>query len=142
MTQPNDMSQSGEQRLKDRRRNFWRYVGIAIFVAMLAGFFSGFLMGTYENGEIGLWVPLSAGVVAIALWIWFSVDYFKRIDELDLMDNLWSHLIGVYGAVLTYASWFLLAELDVTPEPTAFGVVAAMLGFTFLAYGARKLGWR
>ncbi|NVE93759.1 hypothetical protein [Altererythrobacter lutimaris] len=142
MTQSNDMSQSGEQRLKDRRRNFWRYVGIAIFVAMLAGFFSGFLMGTYENGEIGLWVPLSAGVVAIALWIWFSVDYFKRIDELDLMDNLWSHLIGVYGAVMVYGSWFLLAELDLTPEPTALGIILALIGFTFLAYGARRLGWR
>ena len=142
MTQSPEPMLTGEQRLKERRRKYLRYITIALLLGFFAGVFSGWLVGAYENGEIGLWLPLTATAASIIAIVWFTYDYFQRVDELDLMDNLWSHLIGLYGGVITYAAWFLLADLSLTPEPTAIGVVAALLGFTFLAYGARKLGWR
>lgn len=137
-----DPDLSGEARLKRRRSRFYRYLGLAFLVSIVAGMASGTMVSFYENGLIPLWLPLLAFAIAAAGLVWFTRDYFKRVDELDRMDNLWAHLIGLYGGFIVFCFWYLLADLGVTGEPSGLGVVGAMLLITFAAYGARKLGLR
>lgn len=138
----NDTVPTGEERLRQRRRAWWRYLALAFAISLLAGFASGFLTGSYESGAVPLWLPVGVGVVVLALLAWFTRDYFRRIDELDLMDNLWAHLIGMYAAISLFAGWYFLADLGLAEHPAALPIVAAMLVFTMLAYGFRKLGIR
>lgn len=137
-----DSSESGEARHNRRRNAFWRYLALAFSASILIGFLSGMASGMYASGDLPLWVPLLAGALAITGITWFSFDYFKRIDELDLMDNLWAHLAGMYGGIITIGGWYLLAELGLIRFPTAADTIIALLGFTFLFYGIRKLGLR
>ncbi len=138
----NNPSPSGEQRLKDHRRRFWRYVTIAFIASLLAGLGFGFVLGAHEDGNLPLWLPVSLGIVVLLALVWFTWDYFRRIDELDLMDNLWAHLIGLYGGLFVFGIWTFGHELKFFQEPTAIGIVLAMISIMFLAYGARKLGLR
>lgn len=138
----NDADMSGEVRHKRRRRRFYRYVALAFLASLFGGMVSGSMTRFYENGLIPLSIPLLAGAILVVGMLWFTRDYFRRVDELDLMDNLWAHLIGLYGGIIVFAVWYFLAGLGVTRGPSALAVVAAMLFITFAAYGVRKLGLR
>ena len=142
MTDNNAPGLSGEDRLRSRRMKFWRYLAIVMVGFMIAGFFSGYAKASFDSGDLPIWVPLVLGAITGLALIWFTWDYFRRVDELDLMDNLWSHLIGQYAAGLTFMGWYLLGELGITTYPTAVGIVFVMIGSTFVAYGLRKLGLR
>ena len=127
---------SGEARLRRRWRSFWRYLGVAFVASILVGAFSGALVDIYENGSI----PII--VLTVAVFAWFTRDYFKRVDELDLMDNLWAHLTGVYGGMIVFAVWYFTAELDLVAYPSAPAMMAIIVLIVFAVYGLRKLGWR
>ena len=133
---------SGEARARARRNAFYRYVGLTFLVSLLVGIVSGRLVGYYESGAIPLWVPLLAIAAVVLAMIWFTRDYFRRIDELDLMDNLWAHLVGLYGGVIVFGVWYFIAELGLVEHPEAFAIIGSMILIVFLAYAARKLGWR
>ncbi|MEL7728474.1 hypothetical protein AAG612_02940 [Citromicrobium bathyomarinum] len=133
---------SGEARLRRRRRSFWRYLAVAFVASILVGAFSGALVDVYENGSIPLWLPVAIMVLAVTVFAWFTRDYFKRVDELDLMDNLWAHLTGVYGGMIVFAVWYFTAELDLVAYPNAPAMMAIIVLIVFAAYGLRKLGWR
>lgn len=138
----NDTLSSGEERLRKRRRAWWRYLALAFAASVVVGFATGFLTGSYESGAVPLWLPIGVGVLVLVLLAWFTRDYFRRIDEFDLMDNLWAHLIGMYAAISLFAGWYFLADLGLAEHPSALPIVVAMLVFTMLAYGLRKLGLR
>jgi intracellular septation protein A len=137
-----DGNLSGEQRLKARRRRFYRYLAVAFVVSMIVGMLSGGLAAFYEDGAVPLWIPLVVCVAVALAFAWFTYDYFRRVDELDRMDNLWAHLIGFYGGLIVFGVWYFLAELDLAAKPSAVATVAIMAGLTFVAYGLRKLGLR
>ncbi|UIP05826.1 hypothetical protein LY632_08900 [Erythrobacter sp. SDW2] len=137
-----DTLSSGEQRLRRRRNAWWRYLALAFAGSVVAGFASGYLAGAYQNGTIPLWLPVTACIAVIVLLGWMTRDYFRRIDELDLMDNLWAHLFGLYAGISLFGGWYFFADLGLTGYPTAPAIMLAMLVFTFAAYGLRKLGLR
>lgn len=137
-----DTIPSGEERLKSRRRSFWRFLALGMIAALAAGFFSGYFTSSYEEGALPLWVPLLMLAVSVIGLIWFTRDYFRRVDELDLMDNLWAHLIGQYIAAIVFLIWYVVADLGLTSHPTAIAIVIVLLGGTFAVYGLRKLGLR
>ena len=139
-----DNTLSGEKRYSAKRRAFWRYLTLTFAAFLLIGLLSGFVQSAYRDGEIGLWVPVTVGIVLLVALTWYTWDYFtRRIDELDLMDNLWAHLVGQYVALVAFMGWYFLADLGVLATfPTAFGVILTMIGATLLAYAARKLGLR
>ena len=139
---PNEPKLSGEQRLKAGRRRFFRYFTIALVLSALAGLLSGTLSSFYEKDIVPVWVPIVVcGLVALGV-AWGTYDYFKRVDELDLMDNLWAHTIGLYGGIIAFGVWFFLADLGLAETPSALGIVVISLIVTFAAYGVRKLGLR
>ena len=133
---------TGETRHTTRRRSFFRYLIVAIVVSLLAGMASGAGAAMVESGTL----PPAALYLALALlvpaMIWFTRDYFRRIDELDLLDNLWASTIGLYFYIIAYALWFIVADAELVGESHSFGLFIATLGVTLGAYLLRKLGLR
>lgn len=133
---------SGELKLKARRSAWIRYFIIAVLISFGAGLGTGYLSGLFESGKLPIWILYAAWAVVLAGLAWFTRDYFRRIDELDLADNLWSHLIGYYVTLWAFGLWYVLYDIGRAPEPSALPVIAFMLVTTFVVYGARKLGIR
>ncbi|MGB7374666.1 hypothetical protein [Pontixanthobacter sp.] len=142
MIQENNGAPSGETKLKARRGKFWRYLAIAFLASFAAGIATGYLTGMFEDGALPMWVLFIVWALVFIGLAWFTRDYFRRIDELDLMDNLWSHLVGYYAAVLIFGLWYLLHDIGEVAEPAALPIILVMIVVTFIAYGARKLGFR
>ena len=137
-----DRDLSGEARMKLRRSRLYRYLGLVFLGSLIAGMAGGAMANLYEDGAIPLWLPvLACAIVAIGM-AWFMRDYFRRVDELDVMDNLWAHLIGFYGGAIVFGVWYFLADLGLVGGPSALALFALMMSISAAAYGLRKLGLR
>ena len=142
MTDTDITAGSGEGRLKERRKRLWRFTLGGFFFAVGLGLFTGrFFTWIAESALSPLWViPVLA--VMVAVFVWFSIEYFHRVDELDWLDNLWAAHIGMYAYFIITFCWYFLAKggLVVAPQtmPTFLMVCAVVAG----AYALRKLGWR
>jgi len=138
----NDPTLSGEARFKAKRSAFWRYLGISFAVSLVAGIVLGTVVAVVAAGYVSVALMGVIWLVAIIGYAWFTRDYFRRIDELDLLDNLWASTIAFYVYVVTLGSWWLFHQIDVVSEPQQY-IIAAVAGAALvLAYVARKLGWR
>lgn len=142
MTNNDSIATSGENRLKDRRRKLIRFVAVACVGFAVLGYATGYMSGSYREDSLPAWIPITILVFAIPAIAWFTWSYFRRVDELEIMDNLWSHLIGQYVAILSFMGWYFLAEFKVVTYPSAFAIVAIMIVATLLAYLGRKAGLR
>lgn len=142
MTADDQTTQSGEARLKANRRNFLRYGTMVMLATMVISGVAGYLTGMYDSGEVPIWLPIAAFVALLIGGTWFCFDYFRRVDELDLLDNLWSHLIGMYIGFAVFGGWYFAADLGLVSHPTVMPILGIMLVATFLVYGLRKLGLR
>lgn len=135
MTEPS----AGERRLIARRRNLWRFVGLGFAGAAVAGFALGVLGAAGEERWIDprlLWPALA---LATVLWVWFTVGYFRRVDELDLADNLWAAMIAVYVYVPLFPSWALLHYAGQLPPVDGWAVWWTTMAVMTLTYLGRKL---
>lgn len=133
---------SGETKLKTRKRAFIKYLALVFLAALGSGLVSGYLTESYLSGVVGLWLPLLTGFVVLIGLVWFTWDYFKRIDEIDLHDNLWSHLWGFYAGIWAFGGWYFLADLKLVAPPFAGAAILIMLACMFIVYGLRKFGFR
>ena len=138
----NDTSLSGEARLKAKRNAFFRYFGLALLAGFIVGMISGVAAAMVEYGSLPKSVLIGLWTGSMVLFVWFCRDYFRRIDELDLMDNLWASTIGLYGYVMVFGTWYLFHEIGMAPPIDQIAVMLATLAITTAAYIARKLGWR
>lgn len=142
MTDKTKTELSGEARLQARRARFWRFCFIGFAVALVFGGLTGYLQDHVRDGTVPLWVMVALWVVLVAGFAWYTVGYFRRVDELDLQDNLWAAMIGFYFFAAALPSWLLFHDLDVFPEPNSIIIYAATMAVMFAAYGLRKLGLR
>lgn len=133
---------SGEARLKSRRNRFLRFCGLGFVIALATGFFTGFASDLYSDGTLPGWTLFVAWAVAVAGFIWFSWEYFRRVDELDLLDNLWCSLVAFYVYMIALPSWWLFHDLGLAPEIDHSVIYFATFGAAGVAYGLRKLGLR
>ena len=139
------MTGEGERLERERRKKFWRLIGILAGAGAIAGFIFGFVIGAGEvTGE-----PLSATarsiaaaaiVVANLAGVYFSWRFFMTVDEVEVRDNLWASLIGFYVYGFAFPTWWALSWLKVAPEPNAWILYAAAMLSATAAYGVRK--WR
>ena len=83
MINPNE-EPNGETKLKTRKREFIKYLVLVFLAALASGMVSGYLTESYLAGAVGLWLPLLTGFVVLIGLVWFTWDYFGRIDEIDL----------------------------------------------------------
>ena len=142
MTKSETTQMSGEERLRKRRWALLRYSALGILGGMLVGMMSGMSAASYEDGNIPLGVIIAMIAVTAVGFIWFSMDYFKRIDEFDVLDNLWANTIGLYGGFIVLGSWYVLADIALVASPDAGAILGTFMGITLIAYLARKMGWR
>ena len=133
---------SGEARLKSRRSGFLRYVILSFAAALVVGMVSGLAAFLVDDQVMPGWVLIVGWIAAVVAMIWFTRDYFRRIDELDLLDNLWSSMIGLYFFIIAYGTWFVFDLAGMAGEPDSQALFVLTLTATFAAYGLRKLGWR
>ncbi len=130
-------SLSGEARLHQRSRRI-RNVWIA---ALSVGFLGGMAFGLADGGALPLspalfWTLLAlvaGGVVAVNVW------FIRRVDELEVMDNLWASFVGVIAHILIGAGWVAAAARGYAPAPDVPAVLMATLVVTLLAYFGLKL---
>ncbi|QZH74852.1 MAG: hypothetical protein JY451_14570 [Erythrobacter sp.] len=139
---PDQTALSGEARLKARTRKFWTFLALGFALSLAIGFFTGTAGALYEGGTLPGWTIYALWGVALAGFSWFTWEYFRRVDELDLMDNLWAAIIAFYFYVLAMPSWWLFNDLGLAPEPDHIVIYFSTVLVMFIAYGLRKLGLR
>jgi hypothetical protein len=133
---------SGEARLKSRRNSLWRFCAMGSGIAAVVGLVTGYAGGHYENGTLPAWGLFAAWLVAVASFAWFTWEYFRRVDELDVLDNLWCCLFSLYVYMVAFPSWWLFHDLGLAPEVNHVAIYLATLGIGAIVYIARKLGLR
>ena len=134
-----DAVQTGEQRHRARRRSFWTFSLAGVVLAVPIGIATGYLL---RQGQEGAYSPLAALVAmaaAVVAFVWFTIGYYRRVDELDLADNFWAGFIALHILLVAYPGWKMLSVLDMLPPPNAETLWLGTFAACFVAYGARKL---
>ncbi len=133
---------SGESRLKTRRNRLWRFCAIGVAIAAAIGFSTGYVSEMYEADMVPGWLLVAAWALGVVCFIWFSWGYYRRVDELDLLDNLWCCLVGLNFYIVALPSWWLFHDIGLAPQIDHFVIYFATMIIAFAAYGLRKLGVR
>jgi Na+-driven multidrug efflux pump len=144
MTEPDASPGVGERAFRENRKRLWRLVwlgvGISFCIGLASGFIAGFTEG-WENagGSAISWIVWP--VLAIGIWgfVLFTRGYFRRVDELDVQDNLWASLIGLYFYLAALPCWMLLHKVGQLPPPDHWILWGATFLSACIAYGWRKL---
>lgn len=128
---------TGEQKEARRRRNFW--LMMAAFTG--AGFITGMLSGIFD-AESSLqakpaWAIAFVGI-ALAAFVGLSVVFFRRVDELELADNLWGGLFGLYFYMAAQPTWYVLNRVDLVGPIEHWPLYFATCLVTFAVYLGRK----
>lgn len=139
----NDVPQStGEERLRARRRTFIRYCLVAVAIALAAGLASGFLGALVADGVLPVWLVYVTSALLVVGFLWFTRDYLRRVDELDLLDNLWAGFAGFVVYYVAFPIWSLLHGFGLAPPVDGWWLWIGSAIAVFAAYCVRKLGLR
>ena len=142
MTEPD----VGERQEARRRRIFRMSVGWLFVAGMVLGLFTGIAAASrdVEIGEIWTQIPqslaLSVIAVSLAIFLYGSWRFYKAIDEVELVDNLWGSTAAYYAYAILFPLWWALGKAGVLPEPSDWAIYFIALGGGALAYLWRK--WR
>ncbi len=137
----------GERKLRDSRKRFrklvWMGLGIGVALGMTAGIVTGYSQAAQRAGDSGIgWLAWPVLIISAAIFAWYSRTYFRRIDELDLLDNLWASLIGLYAFVMLFPALAMLHEIGQVGPPRVEPLWWATIAAAAIAYGWRKLRHR
>lgn len=134
----------GEVLERQRRKRFWGIVAFLVGLGALTGFFGGVYVGMNDApGQPFVFPPLLAwgGVIAAALaFLYGTWAYFRAVDEVDLVDNLWGSTVGFYAYATLFGGWMALSLLEAAPAPNHVTIFLASLVAATVAYLYRK--WR
>ena len=138
---------SGEQKLRESRRRSRRLVWTGLAIGLVAGLVGGIVVGysraAQDAGHVGVgWLAWPVLAVTLAVFSWYTWTYFRQVDELDLLDNLWASTVGLYAFVIAYPGWQLLHMLDQAPPPDTQTLWWSALAAAAAAYCWRKLRHR
>jgi hypothetical protein len=139
------MPSEGERLYAERRKRFWKVVGVLALAGGIGGFASGFAAG-YADGSgrpLPDWMSTAAVVgivISVLVGAYASWRFFTVVDEVEVADNLWASLIGFYVYAFLFPAWWLLNWIGAAPEPDNWMIFAAVMLSATAAYGVRK--WR
>lgn len=133
-------AQGGEGRAASRRRSFWRFFWTGMVVALVVGGIAGTARSLNEFGLVPPLLTFPILVAALGFYTWFSIVFFRRVDELEVADNLWASLIGLYFYIALMPSWAFLHYFGWVGAPDHWAIWAATMAATAIVYGVRK--WR
>src|SRR4030095_16799475 len=133
----------GEQLHAQRRRRFWVILGWLLVIGLLAGFLSGFAAGFIDasqgEGHPAMMIVGAIGVVLLCLGgVYGSWRFFTSVDEVEVADNLWASLIGLYAYAILFPAWWLLESIRLVGPPAQGGIYAATMLTATAAYLYRK----
>lgn len=135
-------TRSGEERHRARFQAFVRYCVLALLIAFAAGVVSGYIGGMVAEGQLPAWLIYVTTGALVAGFLWFMRDYLRRVDELDLQDNLWSGLVGFTFYYVAFPVWNTLAAYDLAPAVDNWTLWISTTIVMFVAYLLRKAGIR
>lgn len=134
---------SGEQIERKLRRRFWATIVAFLLIGAVGGSLAGWSMAMSEQGRQAALSPVMVwsllGGMLAAFWIGCWI-YYRSIDEVDLLDNLWGSTAGFSVYVTLFGSWQFLNLFDVAAEPDHQGIFAASMIAAMAVYLWRK--WR
>ncbi|APE28716.1 hypothetical protein BMF35_a1887 [Aurantiacibacter gangjinensis] len=121
---------------------YLRFCAIGYAIAAAVGVASGFLSDQFESGAIAGWVIVALWVLAVAGFAWFSVEYFRRVDELEIAHQLWAGTIALYVYLFGAPSIWFFEDIGLLIGVPHYAIYL-VTGATFiLVYGWRRLGLR
>lgn len=128
---------SGEHRLRRRRLR----ILVVWIITIGAGFLGGITFGLAASGVLSLspllfWTGLAllaVGLVAASLW------FMRRVDEVEVIDNLWASFAGLLAHTLISAGWVAASARGLAPAPDVISVLLGTLAVTVVAYLGLKL---
>ena len=138
MTNTNSAKLSGEEKLRAKRRRFIRYVALTCLAFAVGGLVVGFASAAAEDAAIPPWILLPLIAASLVGFVVFSRNYFRRVDEVDLLDNLWASLIGMYFYIVAFPLWTLLDRVGYIGPPDHWLIWGATLALSMTAYLYRK----
>lgn len=132
----------GERLHSQRRRRFWTILGGLFVIGGVAGFATGFIAGfndAREGGAAGYATAGTIGVIVLVLGgAYGSWKFFKSVDEVEIADNLWGSLVGLYVYALLFPAWWALNRLEQVPEPDDWAIFGISMLSAVVVYLYRK----
>ena len=133
----------GERLESTRRRKFWLVVGLLLGSGFIAGLIGGAVIGIQQPGTVSpLSPPLAYAAIGLVLAIFYAGTwaYFRVVDEVDLLDNLWGSTAAFYAYTTLFPAWYVLNRAGVAEAPDQEAIFIASCAAGLLAYLYRK--WR
>lgn len=135
---------TGERLEQKRRKRYWGIIAFLIGLGAVSGFSAGVYVGiTESSGEPFVlpawmaWVGVSLAAIAFLYGSW---SYFRAVDEVDLMDNLWASTVGFYAYAALFGGWVALDVVAAAPPANHLVIFFATIIVATIAYVFRK--WR
>ena len=129
---------SGERKL--RAQEVRRATPQVLLVVL--GLVAGIVLALSEEN----WLPrlppalawLGAALLAAAV-VGLNAIWIRRVDEVEISDQLWSSFVGLQAFILTATCWELLAATGAAPPVHRYGLYLATFTATCAAYFWRRL---
>jgi hypothetical protein len=132
----------GERLEAQRRKRFWTILGALFVLGGVAGFATGFLAGFNDAREGGSAGYMTAGTIGVVILVvgaaYGSWKFFQNVDEVEIADNLWGSLIGLYVYALLFPAWWALNLLGQAPVPDDWTIFGASMFSAVAVYLYRK----
>jgi hypothetical protein len=136
----------GENLHAQLRKRYWRNLTIAGIGAAPIGFGVGWY-AHHSNGEIDAfwsaapdWAVIALLALAITALLFGSWRFYRSIDEVELLDNLWASSASYTAYILLFPTWWVLGKAGIAQEPNDWLIFFAALGSGTAFYLWRK--WR
>ncbi len=134
----------GERQEKEQRNRFWMVVvGLCIPAAMIGGWFGyrhGHSLASGQPFSVDVPFAWAAVILAAIAFLYGCWAYYKAIDEVDLIDNLWGSTAGFYAYGILFGGWYALDFVNAAPPQKPAIVFWISLAVATLTYIYRK--WR
>lgn len=128
---------SGVREARLRRRSWWAAGAVYTASAAAAGLLARKLL--IDHAAVGvttvtIWVVLAAAGFTFGCWL-----YWRAMDEVEVRDNLFGAVAGLYAYAIAFPTWWLLWKGGVTAAPNPWAIYLGALGIAGAIYLVRRL---
>jgi len=135
---------SGEDLHAAGRKRFWRTLSLAGLAGIPVGFAVGLGFGL-SRGDINAfwtgapdWLVVALVAASAAGFLWGSWRFYRSIDEVERLDNLWSSTVASGAYAILFPAWWALGKAGIVSPPNDWAIYLAALLLGLVAYGKRK----
>lgn len=111
-----------------------RFLLMCAIIGAVIGFLYGFGAGSIEDPVAYRWpIIIVSALVALAA-LYYTIRYYKMIDEHDLLANLYGSNVSLYSIITMSFGWTLLNYVKLTGEPELIPILAVGLILGWATY--------